>query len=75
MVTQKQPRIYSDKTTTTQANTPSLKTYHKTSTTAMMETRRMESMFSDNGLEWRLEKCATVTVSKGKLISAVFKIN
>ena len=30
----------------------------------------MESMFSDIGLEWGLDKCATVTVSKRKLVSA-----
>ena len=47
-----------------------LKTYHKTPTKAMMETRRMESMFSDIGLEWGVHKCATVTVSKGILVSA-----
>ena len=47
-----------------------LKTYHKTPTKAMMETRRMESMFRDIGLEWGLDKCATVTVSKGKIVSA-----
>ena len=50
-----------------------LKTYHKTPTNykaIMMETRRMKSMFSDIGLEWGLNKCATVTVSKGKIVSA-----
>ena len=47
-----------------------LKTYHKTPTKVMIETSRMESMFSDIGLEWGLDKCATVTVSKGKLVSA-----
>ena len=36
----------------------------------MMEMRRMESMFSDIGLEWGLHKCATVTESKVKLVSA-----
>ena len=35
-----------------------------------METKRMESMLSDIGLEWGLDKCATVIVSKGKLVSA-----
>ena len=30
----------------------------------------MKSMFSDIGLEWGLNKCATVTVSKGKIESA-----
>ena len=47
-----------------------LKTYHKTPTKAMMEMRRMESMFSDIGLEWGLHKCATVAESKVKLVSA-----
>ena len=30
----------------------------------------MESMFSDTTLEWGLDKCATITVSKGKIVSA-----
>ena len=47
-----------------------LKTYHKTPTKAMVETRRMESPFNDIGLEWGLDKCATITVSKGKIVSA-----
>ena len=29
-----------------------------------------ESMFSDIGLDWVLDKCTTVTVSKGKIVSA-----
>jgi len=36
----------------------------------MVETRRMESPFNDIGLEWGLDKCATITVSKGKIVSA-----
>ena len=36
----------------------------------MVETRRMESMFNDIGLEWGLDKCATSTVSKGKIVPA-----
>lgn len=45
-----------------------MKTFHKSSTKAMVETRRMESMFKDIGLEWGLDKCATVNVKKGKII-------
>ena len=30
----------------------------------------MESMFSEIGLEWGLDKCAIVTLSKVKLVSA-----
>ena len=47
-----------------------LKTYHKTPTKAMVETTRLESMFNDIGLELGLDKCATITVSKGKIVSA-----
>ena len=36
----------------------------------MVETRQMESMFNDIGLEWGLDKCATITVSKGKIVPA-----
>ena len=47
-----------------------LKTYHKTPTKEMVETRRIKRMFNDIGLEWGLDKCATITVSKGKIVSA-----
>ena len=30
----------------------------------------MESMFNDIGLEWGLDKCATITISKGKIVPA-----
>ena len=36
----------------------------------MAETKRMESMCNDIGLEWGLDKCATITVSKEKIVSA-----
>ena len=70
IVTQKQPRIYFDKLPqhklTHLLYVDDLKTYHKTPIKAMIETRRMESMFSDIGLEWGLDKWATVTVTEGK---------
>ena len=47
-----------------------LKTYHKTPTKAIVEMRQMESIFNDIGLEWGLHECATITVSKGKIILA-----
>ena len=34
----------------------------------MVETRKMEQMFKDIGLEWRLDKCSTVNVQRGKII-------
>ena len=34
----------------------------------MVETRKMEQMFKDIGLEWGLDKCSTVNVQSGKII-------
>ena len=34
----------------------------------MVETRKMEQMFKDIGLEWGLDKCSTVNVQRGKII-------
>ena len=45
-----------------------LKTFHKSPTKAMVETRKMEQMFKDIGLEWGLDKCSTVNVQRGKII-------
>ena len=74
MVTQKQPGFTLTKVPqhnlTHLLYVDDMKTYHKTPTKAMVETRRVESMFNDIGLEWGLDKCATITVSKGKLVSA-----
>ena len=37
----------------------------------MVETRRMESMFNDIGLEWGLDKCATINLNENASINVL----